>query len=598
MFRVNRRRGLGWSLGLLALWSIAAVACGEDVAEIEVAGPTDVPAAVAAEAVRSETGATMVSIPSAVRTQPAATTVVEIAKPTPSASPNSTADGLTFLVDAPKRPFSDVEPLYRFPVPQFDGLGPEAGGERNPNDEMLPLVYFQNYGVNPFVDADEDPRSTFSLDGDTASFEVATLYLENGHLPPPDSVRVEEFVNAFDQGYPAQETGLGLHLDATPSPFGPEGYVLLRVGVSSARWAGPRDRVSIIFLVDVSGSMENDNRLEVAKEVMVGIADRVTPADRIGLVTYGDTAMVLHEMTGGVEIDSLLGIVRELQAGGSTFVADGIMKAYQLARAEMQQNRKVRIVLFSDGVANVGHTGPESILDLLDEQSHRDATLTAIGVGIGGNYNDVLLEALANRGNGTYHYIRGPKEAERFLAEHVESVFREVARDARIQVEFNPDVVRKYRLIGYENRAVADEDFRDDTLDFGELGFARDVTAFYELRLQPEVRPTGWLARGVLRWKDGITGAVTEVDATLDSAAILDEFDAATPYFQRAAAVVEFAELLRKSYWAQCGEMTDVAGLLELMDSIEPEKDWNEDVANLRSMVQRAVSLFEPFCTT
>ena len=468
---------------------------------------------------------------------------------------------------------------------------PESGGGANPNDQPYPLVYFEGHGVNPFVDADEDNLSTFALDGDTGSFEIARLYLGDGHLPDPDSVRVEEWVNFFEQGYGVQDEGLGLRLDGMMSPFGADGYRLLRVGVASERPTGPREPVSLIFVLDISGSMEGDERLGVAKLVIVGLAEKIGVADRVALVTYGNKARVDFPMSGGGEIDGLVGVVRELGPEGATNLSDGITRAYRLAASEIEDDRKVRIVVLSDGVGNIGASGPDSILDLVEEQTRMDVTVTTVGVGVTGNYNDVMLEALANRGNGTYHYLRGIEQAGEFVQGQAESVFREVARDARVQVEFNPEVVRKYRLIGYENRAVADSDFREDSLDFGELGFARDVTALYELRVEDDVADDARVAKVFLRWEDGDTGVVEEVNAEIDVAGVSVEVGDSSSYLVRTAAVAEFAEMLRSSFWAQCGDLGDVEALVE---DVEID-DGGTDV--LTKMLGQSEH-FEPYCKT
>ena len=471
-------------------------------------------------------------------------------------------------------------------------LKPEAGGEVNPNDRPFPLVYFEGYGVNPFVDADEDSLSTFSLDGDTASFEIGRSYLEHGVLPEPDSVRVEEWVNAFTQGYGVQNDGLGLKLDAGPSPFGEDGYVMLRVGAVSEVPSGSRDAVSLILVVDVSGSMEIDGRLETAKAVVRGLVGKVGAEDRVGLVTYGDVARVVHPITSGVNADDVLGRLAEIQPGGSTYVEAGIVTAFKLAAAEMEDGRSVRVVVLSDGVGNLGRTGPHSILAELDRRASRGVVLTTIGVGVSGNYNDVMLEVLANRGNGTYHYVRGAEDVVSFLSNRSEGVFREVARDARVQVEFNPDVVRKYRLLGYENRAVQDDDFRDDTLDFGEVGFARDVTALYELRLFDDVGESDELALARVRWTDGMTGVVSEVSERIVIEDVAGDISQVSRYFLRAMAVAEFAELMRRSYWAQC---SDLAGVIELFGTGVGDDDSGMDV-KLEGMLSVAESSFEPYC--
>ena len=471
---------------------------------------------------------------------------------------------------------------------------PEAGGSANPNDRPLPLMYFEGHGVNPFIDADEDALSTFALDGDTASYEILALYLAQPALPPPDAVRVEEFINSLSQDYPAAEGALGLHLDAAPSPFGEEGYVLLRVGVSNPAPRTERGPVSLIFVVDVSGSMEADNRIGVARDVIVGLAGMMTAQDRAAIVTYGDRASLVSGFADGDRRQEIVTAARALRTGGSTFAEDGLRLAYDLTGDELEHGQQVRIVLLSDGVANVGATGPESILKLVDQQAQRQATLTSIGVGISGNYNDVLLEALANRGNGTYHYLADREAASRYLEESAQGVFTETARDARIQVEFNPAAVRKYRLIGYENRAVSDEDFRDDSLDFGEPGFARDVTALYELRLEDEAPPDGVLATVRLRWLDPASGEPSEIAAGITVSEIVADIGSASPHFRQTAAAAEFAELLRKSFWAQCGSLDAVS---ELLDGVRADLGEQRDYRELARRVNSASELFEPYCS-
>ena len=469
-------------------------------------------------------------------------------------------------------------------------IPPESGGEANPNAGRLPLVYFENYGVNPFVDVDEDALSTFALDGDTASYGVGKSYLERGWLPEPDSVRVEEWVNSFAQGYGAPDAGLTLVLDGGPSRFGEEGYRMLRVGVAASRPTGEREAVSLVFVLDVSGSMEADDRLGLAKAMMMVLADSLTGMDRVALVTYGDVATVRHEFGSGDDIERLLAVIRAIRAGGSTYVEDGIRKAYEIAEPEILAGRDVRLVLFSDGVGNVGHTGADGILALIDDQAKKDATLTSVGVGFTGNYNDVMLEVLANRGNGTYHYVQDSQAAGDFLERHGESIFREVARDARIQVEFNPEVVRKYRLLGYENRAVADEDFGDDTLDFGEIGFTNDVTALYEMRLQDGVSDSAVLATARLRWLDVESDSFMETETTIEVGELSDEWSEMGSHLRRSVAVAEFAELMGKSFWAQCGTVSAVS---EALVGVDIQDGGDEELLKLLDV---AGTEFEPYC--
>lgn len=594
---------------VVVMLSIAAVAlaCGGSEAPAPVA-PVSQPTVAPAAAQSASSG----SAGTASTAQRVAATRAETAAATRSASPTSAPAAQS----APTAPAATVAPAQAAMAAQPQSapasggpvIPPEAGGADNPNDGAYPLTYYEHYGVNPFIDADEDPLSTFALDGDTASYEILKQYLRDGYLVDPDAVRVEEYVNSLPQGYPAADTALGLHLDAGPAPFGPDssgpdssddkGYTLLRVGVSNPAPTDDRDPVSLIFVVDVSGSMEADNRLGLAKEVIYGISEQMIPGDRAAIVTYADQVRVARDFTNGDNARDISNTAKRLRPGGSTYAEAGLTLAYELAADEMERERpdspsNIRLVLLSDGVANVGHTGPESILKIVDEHAQRNATLTTIGVGITGNYNDVLMEVLANRGNGTYHYLANRDAAERFLAESVAGIFTETARDARIQVEFNPEVVRKYRLIGYENRAVADEDFRDDSLDFGEVGFARDVSALYELRLFDDADADAVMATARLRWRDPQNRQVIELSQEITAGETADQLPATDPYFRQAAAAAEFAELLRKSFWAQCG---DLDAVLNLLDGVEPELGENRSYRELRNLVVDAGRHFEPYC--
>jgi Ca-activated chloride channel family protein len=620
------------TLALMAVLALvlALVGCGGDGGSGpvtgQVEGPTEAPVVVSATSVSPETGGTTVAVAPVTSVVPSATEVPDVLEPVEEALSSLRSILPTPTVDA--EPSLESRPLAPAPLvmampsvaqtnmdggisrsdgqkmvgsvgfmsgsgaPGSPGLPPEAGGEHNPNDGLLPLVYFEGHGVNPFVDADEDALSTFALDGDTASYEIAQLYLGEGSLPPPDSVRLEEWVNAFPGGYEGVDDGLALRLDGMMSPFGEDDYRLLRVGVVSERPDADRDPVSLIFVVDISGSMASDDRLGVAKQVIRGLVERLRVDDRVGLVTYGDRGRVDHSMTDVAGSEGFLGRVLEMVPEGATNVEEGIVTAYRLAadELELEVGRSVRIVVFSDGVGNLGSTGPSSVLELVDQAGQRGAALTTVGVGVGGNYNDVMLEALANRGNGTYHYVRGRDHVERFLREHADSVFVDVARDARIQMEFRPDVVRKYRLLGYENRSVADSSFRDDTLDFGELGFARDVTALYEVRLEDGAAADAELAVARLRWRDSRSGVVEEVEAVVTVGQVSGPVSEAMYELVLVSAVAELAELMRRSYWAQCGSPADV---LELLADVEGVDAPTEEFVALAKVAEAS---FEPYC--
>ena len=521
----------------------------------------------------------------------ACTTVTVPALPAP-VSEDASMEAQADAQSGPADPAPTPVPVSRVPAVETaaqtaraqSGPGPEAGGGANPNNKPLPLMYFEDYGVNPFVDADEDALSTFALDGDTASYAVARRYVRDGWLPPPEAVRIEEFVNAFAGGYSPSLEGLTLHLNAAPAPFAPAGYVLLRVGVAAPAFPLEREPVTLIFIVDVSGSMDYDNRLEAAKRIMLGLLEQAAPADRVALVVYGYVARVQVPLQDAEDVPQLQQAILRLNTAGSTNAEAGIRLAYELAEPEILHGQKVRLVLFSDGVGNVGETGPDQILDLVDQAAQRLATLTTVGVGVSGNYNDVLMERLANRGNGTYHYIEDREAEAEFLAGPAQAVFHETVRDARIQVEFDPETVRKYRLLGYENRAKSDDSFRDDTEDFGEIGFRSDVTALYEVRpLLAE--PHGPLATASLRYRDPLRGEVVERTAALT----WEEVQAPDRYFQRQLAVAEWAELLGKSFYAQCGSMEAVLAALP--------PAWDQRSRELEALVRRSLPLWEPFCT-
>ncbi len=366
------------------------------------------------------------------------------------------------------------------PVQGFNTIG----GSAPVNDAAYDLTFFRHYGVNPFIDTEDDYLSTFAMDVDTASYTVARRFVQDGNLPHPDSVRVEEFVNYFDQGYePPAEDAFAIHLDGSPSPFGRENLWLLRVGLQGHQ-VSARDRKdsTLIFAIDVSGSMGREDRLELVKRSLNLLVNELRPSDKVGIVIYGDRGSVVLQPTSGREQGAILEAIDSLRPGGSTYVEDGLRLAYRMAAEEVEDGRITRVMLLSDGVGNVGNTGSDSILKVIKSQVEAGVTLTTVGFGMG-NYNDILMEQLANDGDGTYHYVDSLIEAQRIFVENLAGTLQVIARDAKIQVEFNPEVVRSYRLLGYENRRVADDDFRDNSVDAGEVGAGHSVTALYEMKL-------------------------------------------------------------------------------------------------------------------
>jgi len=470
-----------------------------------------------------------------------------------------------------------------------DGPYPSTGGLVPPNDEPYADVFFDDPGVNPFIDTEDDHFSTFAVDVDTASYTVMRRYVDDGYLPPEESVRVEEYVNFFEQEYepPAEHEGaFAIHLEGAPSLYGGERYHLVRVGLQGYEIpAEARKDVVLTFVIDVSGSMDMENRLELVKDALWLLVEELRPTDRVGIAVYGSRARVVLEHTAvGENKRRILRAIDSLQPSGSTYAEEGLVTAYRLASAAFDSEATNRVILCSDGVANVGNTGPDSILEQIRDYADRGIYLTTMGFGMG-NYNDVLMEQLADDGDGFYAYVDTVKEAERVFVHDLTSTLQVIARDAKIQVEFNPAVVSRYRLIGYENRDVADEDFRNDEVDAGEIGVGHSVTALYEVKFQPEA-PAPEVAMTVrVRYEDPDTGEVTEIARSIARSDFAPAFDEASARFQLDAVVAEYAEILRQSYWAKDSSLEDVAWEARRIAEYLPR---DPDVAEFTGLVERA----------
>ncbi len=445
------------------------------------------------------------------------------------------------------------------------GIGAEAGGMVNPNQEPYDLVYYEDYGDNPFISTEDNNMSTFGMDVDTASYTIARRYILDGNLPAPASIRTEEFINYFDQDYddPAGNDIFSITIEGAESEFGQPNYHLLRIGVK-CRDASMTDRpaANMIFVVDVSGSMDREDRLEEVKRSLRMLAGNLMLGDRIGLVVYGSQGQVISEPTSNH--DAILTAIDRLQPGGSTNANQGLQLAYEMAHREFDPERINRIILCSDGVANVGLTDADAILDQIKADAIDGITLTTIGFGMG-NYNDVLLEKLANHGDGMYYYIDSQDEANRLFGDNAAQLLIVLASDAKIQVEFNAETVDRYRLIGYENRRLTAEQFRDDTVDAGEIGAGQSVTALYEIRVTDEGLENGSSGLGVvrIRYENLETREVEEHATTVRVTAVTNDFDDASPQFRFTAAVAEFAEILKGAIWAEDGQLSSALAVAD-----------------------------------
>lgn len=458
-------------------------------------------------------------------------------------------------------------------------------GLNPPNDAAYNDIYFKHHGPNPFIDTEDDTLSTFGLDVDTASYSMMRRYLCDGYLPEPDAVRVEEFINTFDYDYsPPTEGAFAMHLEGAPSKFG-EGkrLQLLRIGIKG-RVVPETDRkdARLTFVIDISGSMGIENRLGLVKRALTLLVNELREGDEVGIVTYGWDAQVVLPHTRVQNREHILNAIQSLVPAGATYAEKGILLGYELAAKNLDADCINRVILCSDGVANVGDTGPDTILDKVSTYVDKGIWLTTVGFGMG-NYNDVLMEQLANKGNGMYAYVDTLAEAKRIFVENLTGTLQVIAKDAKMQVEFNPQTVSRFRLLGYEKRRLEHEDFRNDDVDAGDVGSGHNVTALYELKLHKNAN--GHLAQVSVRYKDPGTEEAIESAESISTAALKERFEAATPAFQLAAAVAQYAEILRKSFWAKNGDLKEVRKVLKGINLQTPQHE------ELLELVRQAIRL-------
>jgi Ca-activated chloride channel family protein len=343
--------------------------------------------------------------------------------------------------------------------------------------------------------------------------------------------------------------------------------------------------------------MNRENRLGLVKQALRVLVGELEPRDRVGIVVYGSTARAVLQPTGAAQQDTILQAIDALQSGGSTNAEAGLRLAYQMAREHAATGAIDRIILCSDGVANVGHTGPDSILEAVRQEADQGTSLTTVGFGMG-NYNDVLMEQLANQGDGTYHYVQRLEDAERVFRHNLTGTLQTVGAEVKTQVEFDPDSVVRWRLLGYENRDIADEDFRNDSIDAGEIGAGHAAVALYEVKLTDQAardlaagrdRSLGTLR---LRWAKpryhDEAGQVTEIERPIRTADLVATWDAAAPRLRAAAVCAEFAEILRGSYWAKESSLED---LLDPVTQLVRDLPDDQDILDLAQMIRRAAAV-------
>ena len=449
-------------------------------------------------------------------------------------------------------------------------------------------VTYEDPGVNPYVDPDEDEVSTFALDVDTASYTIAQRYIADGNRPDPASVRVEEWVNAFDQGYRAPaDDDFAVLVDGGPTPFIEGDEVLVRIGLQArAVRERAREDASLTFVIDTSGSMARESRLELVKDALRILVDELGPDDRVAVVEFGQDARLVLPSTSARDRDEILGAIDELQPGGSTNLAAGLRLGYEQARESLTENGIDRVVLASDGVANVGLTDADEILEGIRDDAAAGIELVSVGVGMG-NYNDALLEQLADQGDGFYAYVNGIDEARTLFRERLVSTLQTVALDARAQVEFDPDLVAAYRLVGYENRDIADHAFTDPDVDAGAIGAGHSVTALYAVRLRDGIDEGDRLATVRLRWSDPDSGRTRELARDVTGDDLARSFTSTDPHFRFDAIVAATAEVLRDSRFAGRMGLADILRVADEDTGGLPATDEVHDFLDLLDAAAR-----------
>ncbi|HHO50596.1 MAG TPA: VWA domain-containing protein [Deltaproteobacteria bacterium] len=439
--------------------------------------------------------------------------------------------------------------------------------------------------INGFVDPAIDPLSTFSVDVDTGSYTLTRRILRSGSLPARDLVRVEEFVNYLPYEYPHPRDGerpFEVDVEIAPSPWD-EATWYARIGVQGKHVAfDERKPVHLTFLVDTSCSMQSADKIGLLKDALVMLTEELEDGDTVAIVAYAGSAGLVLPMTPISERDAITRGIRQLEAGGSTAMGAGIELAYAQASRAYRPGHVNRVILASDGDANVGPTSHAALSKLISRHAKRGITLTTLGFGTG-DYRDQIMEQIADDGDGNYFYIDSRREAERVLVEKMTSTLEIIARDVKIQVEWDAGAIEEYRLIGYENRDIADVDFRDDKVDAGEIGADHQVTALYEIRWEG---PPGDL--GVVRVRHkaprrAAPSVESRFPLTLED--VVFSLEGSSDQFRMACAAASLAEVLRDSPHTRHIDLGDVAELAAA--AVRPEYPEDSELLELISTARR-----------
>lgn len=428
---------------------------------------------------------------------------------------------------------------------------------------------------NGVFQAATTPLSTFSVDVDTGSYANVRSYLSMGQKPPKDAIREEAFINYFDYNYRIPEDisqPFATYTELAPAPWSDERHIL-RIGLQGYDLpVSERKPSNLVFLVDVSGSMHDKNKLPLLVQSLTMMVKQLSARDTVSLVTYaGNTELVLSP-TKGNEKQTIIDALQKLQAGGGTHGESGIKMAYQEAKKAFIKGGVNRIILATDGDFNVGTTNIDALKDMIAEKRKQGISLTTLGFGRG-NYNDAMMEQLANIGDGNHAYIDTLHEAQKVLLRQMSGTLQSIANDVKIQLEFNPAHVKEYRLIGYQNRLLKDEDFNNDNVDAGEIGAGHTVTALYELTLagnkgqvdalryqqKQVVSASDELLQVKIRYKLPGDTESKLISQVVNKQQVLNDFDSASLDFKFASSVAAFAQKLKQSQYLGSMNYHDIA---------------------------------------
>ncbi|OJW41751.1 VWA domain-containing protein [Terrimonas ferruginea] len=468
--------------------------------------------------------------------------------------------------------------------------GLQVTGQGYNRDEDWNTEDYDRITDNRFVRSTDNPLSTFSIDVDVAAYGNMRRFINNGKMPPADAIRVEELVNYFKYDYP-QPKGkdpFSVHTEVATAPWNPS-HKLVMIGLQGKNI--PMDRLpasNLTFLIDVSGSMSSPDKLPLVKASMKLLVEKLREQDMVSIVVYAGAAGLVLEPTPGSDKKVILDAIDNLEAGGSTAGGEGIRLAYETARENFMRNGNNRVILCTDGDFNVGSSSDAALERMIEVERKSGIYLSVLGYGMG-NYKDNKMQKLADKGNGNHAYIDGIAEARKVLVEEFGGTLFTIAKDVKLQIEFNPAVVQGYRLVGYENRLLAKEDFNDDKKDAGELGSGHTVTAFYEiipvgindpLLAQPDslkyqqvpvmaVGKTTELMTVKLRYKqpDSETSQLMETVVANNE----KNYEKASENFRFAAAVAEFGMLLRASEYKGSANYQQVLHLARNAQYRDPE---------------------------